>query len=58
MRKAARLMRTIERLGSERGQTMAEYTFVISIVVIMVVATLALVGVGINTSLSTVTRAF
>ena len=58
MQDAARLARRIAALGSERGQTMVEYTFVISIIVFAVVATLAVVGVGINTALSSVTRTF
>jgi Flp pilus assembly pilin Flp len=59
MQDAARGVRgVVAALSSERGQTMAEYTFVISIIVIIVVATLAVVGVGINTSLSSVTNRF
>ena len=58
MQLAARWLRGVAALSSERGQTMVEYTFVISIIVVMVVATLALLGVGINTSLSSVTGKF
>ena len=59
MQDAARWLRgVIAALSSERGQTMAEYTFVVSIIVIIVVATLTLLGVGINTSLSSVTNRF
>jgi Flp pilus assembly pilin Flp len=58
MRYAQRLVREIEALTSERGQTMVEYTFVISIIIFAVVATLAVLGVGINTALSSVTRSF
>ncbi len=51
MHHAQRLVRAIAGLSSEKGQTLAEYTFVISIIVVIVIATLALVGVGINTAL-------
>jgi Flp pilus assembly pilin Flp len=58
MHHARRLGRAIAALSSQRGQTMAEYTFVVSIIVIAVVATLTIIGVGINTALSSVTRTF
>jgi Flp pilus assembly pilin Flp len=44
-----------EARESERGQTMAEYAVVLSVIAVAIIATLVLVAGGINDTLSSVT---
>ena len=40
---------------SERGQTMAEYAIVLSVITVAIIATLGLLAGGINSTLSSIT---
>jgi Flp pilus assembly pilin Flp len=44
-----------ESRESERGQTMAEYAIVLSVITVAILATLVLLAGGINSTLSSVT---